>query len=44
MKKVYKKKKTNLEYFVVEEGTRGSKLGLRKEIRAVSLRGENPVQ
>jgi hypothetical protein len=29
---------------VVEEGTRGERLGLRKESHVVSLREENPAQ
>jgi hypothetical protein len=41
---VYQKRSKRLEYYVMEEGIRGRILGMRKEIHAVSLREENPMQ
>jgi hypothetical protein len=34
----------SLEYFIEEGGTRGERLGLRKESHAVSQRGEDLAQ
>jgi hypothetical protein len=34
----------NLQYCIVEEGTRGRRLGLRKESRVVSMTGEELAQ
>jgi hypothetical protein len=43
MIRVYERKNMNLESREEEQGIRGKILGLRKEIRAVSQRGENLV-
>jgi len=34
----------SLEYYVVEEGTRGKIMGMRKESHVVSLREEKPMK
>jgi hypothetical protein len=43
MKRVYHRKKTNLEYFTKEGGTRGEILRLRKESHTMIQRGEDLV-
>jgi hypothetical protein len=44
LKRLYKKKKTSLEYCTMEGGTRGGRLGLRNESLLVSLSGEDLAQ
>jgi len=44
MKKVYQKRKKSLEYCIVEEGTRGKRLGLRNKSHIMILRENDPTQ